>query len=277
MPLRDKRLLITGVATPDSIAFAVAERALLGGAHVTLTAPPRDLERCRAVAALLPRDGAHVVCADLTDDEDVDALSEHLRCAYGTLDGALHAVAFAPREVLYGPFTAAGAERIELAFRTSTWSLAALARAVAPLFPVGGGSLVGLTFHSEGAWPTYNWMGVCKSALEATNRYLARDLGATGSRANLVAAGPLLTRAASGIPGFDLLLKAWEEQAPLAWDPRDAGPVADAVLFLLSDLARAITGEVLHVDGGFHAMGTAPGAAVRTDEEGEPAPSGIAG
>lgn len=251
--LRDKRLVITGVATPDSIAYAVAERALLAGAHVTLTAPPRDFERCRALAEVLPR-AAHAVQVDLTSDEDVAALAEHLRCAYGTVDGAVHAVAYAPREALDGPLTAAGAEGIELAFRTSTWSLAALARAVAPVFPAHGGSLVGLTFHSAGAWGTYNWMGVCKAALEAANRYLARDLGRTGSRANLVAAGPLETRAAGGIPGFDELLRAWAEQAPLVWDPRDPGPVADAVCFLLSDLSRSITGEVLNVDGGFHAM-----------------------
>ena len=259
--LRDKRLLITGVATTDSIAYAVAERALLMGAHVTLAAPPRDFERCREVADLLPR-GAHAVCADLTKDEDLDRLRGHLSCAYGTVDGALHAAAFAPAAAAGGARGAAGQEAIELAFRTRTWSLAGHARAVAPLFPAGGGSLVGLTFHSDGAWPTYNWMGVCKAALEATNRYLARDLGASGGRANLVAAGPLHTRAAGGIPGFDLLLDAWAERAALTWDAHDAGPVADAVTFLLSDLARAITGEVLHVDGGFHAMAAAPVHAV---------------
>jgi enoyl-[acyl-carrier protein] reductase I len=253
MPLRDKRLVITGVATADSIAYAVAERALLAGAHVTLTAPPRDFARCKALAEVLPRQ-AHAVKADLTRDEDIASLREHLRCAYGTVDGALHAVAFAPQSALDGPLSAAGADGVELAFRTSTWSLAALARAVAPLFPPGSGSLVGLTFHSEGAWPTYNWMGVCKSALEAANRYLARDLGPMGARANLVAAGPLHTRAAARIPGFDALLDAWEAQSPLTWDPNDAGPVADAALFLLGDQSRAITGEVLHVDGGYHAM-----------------------
>lgn len=253
MPLRDKRLLITGVATTDSIAFAVAERALLGGAHVTLSAPSRDFERCHEVASYLPG-RAHVVKADLTDDADLAELAEHLRSAYGTVDGALHAVAFAPRETLDGSMIGPDAARIETAFRTSTWSFAGLARAVAPLFPAGGGSLVGLTFHSEGAWPTYNWMGVCKAGLEATGRYLARDLGAQGARANMVAAGPLNTRAASGIPGFQHLIDAWERGSALPWDPNDAGPVADAVCFLLSDLSRAVTGEVLHVDGGYHAM-----------------------
>jgi meromycolic acid enoyl-[acyl-carrier-protein] reductase len=253
MPLRDRRLLITGVATADSIAYAVAEQALLSGAHVTLTAAPRDFEHCRELAEVLPH-GAHVIRADLTRQEDLDRLHEHVRCAYGTLDGVVHAVAFAPREALDGTLADAGPDGVELAFRTSTWSFAGLAAAVAPLFPAGRGSLVGLTFHSDGAWPTYNWMGVCKSALEATNRYLARDLGAQGARANLVAAGPLATRAAGGIPGFDALTRAWAEQAPLHWDVHDARPVADAVLFLLSDLARGITGEVLHVDGGFHAM-----------------------
>ena len=253
MPLRNKKLVITGVATPDSIAYAVAERALLAGAHVTLTAPPRDFERCRDLCERLPHGGAHAVLADLTSAEDLSKLREHLRCSYGTVDGALHAVAFAPRDALDGALADADPAGIELAFRTSTWSLAGLARAVAPLFPPGGGSLVGLTFHSDGAFGTYNWMGVCKAGLEAANRYLARDLGVTGARSNLIAAGPLETRAASGIPGFGQLLDAWATQAPLAWDPRDNGPVADAAVFLLSDAARAITGEVLHVDGGFHA------------------------
>ena len=252
--LRDKRLLITGVATTDSIAYAVAERALLMGAHVTLAAPPRDFERCREVADLLPR-GAHAVCADLTKDEDLDRLRGHLSCAYGTVDGALHAAAFAPAAALDGPMTAAGQEAIELAFRTSTWSLAGLARAVAPLFPAGGGSLVGLTFHSDGAWPTYNWMGVCKAALEATNRYLARDLGAQGIRVNLVAAGPIKTMAAKSIPGFSRFEDVWSEKAPLGWDVTDAGPTAKACVALLSDWFPATTGEIVHVDGGFHAVG----------------------
>lgn len=253
MSLTDRRLLVTGVASPESIAYAVAERALDDGAHVTLTAPPRDLDRCRDLAHTLPGDVA-VVCADLTSTEDLDALQRRLRADGGPLHGAVHAVAYAPAEALDGPFVEAGQAGVELAFRTSAWSLAGLARAVAPLFPAGGGSLVGMTFHSHGAWATYNWMGVCKSALEATNRYLARDLGTVGARANLVAAGPLHTRAAGGIPGFDALLDAWERQAPLRWDATDPGPVADATLFLLDDASRAITGEVLHVDAGFHAM-----------------------
>ena len=146
---------------------------------------------------------------------------------------------------------------MNLAFQTSVFSYASLARALCELAPEEGASLVGLDFDAAGAWPVYNWMGVCKAALESVNRYLARDLGARSIRANLVAAGPLHTRAAGGIPGFDSLLSAWERGAPISWDAGDPTPTADAVCFLLSDLARAVTGEILHVDGGYHAMAAA--------------------
>lgn len=251
--LREKRLLITGVVNPDSIAFAIAERAQLLGAEVALSAPPRDLERATETARTLPRP-ADVIEADLTDPAALAGLTETLASRFGRVDGAVHAVAFAPRDALSGAMADADPAGIELAFRTSAVSLSGLARATAPLFPADGGSLVGLTFHSEGAWPFYNWMGVCKSALESVGRYLARDLGPSRSRVNIVAAGPLRTRAASGIPDFERLVQAWEAQSALPWDPQDAGPVADAICFLLSDLARGITAEVLHVDGGYHAM-----------------------
>jgi enoyl-[acyl-carrier protein] reductase I len=195
-----------------------------------------------------------VLPVDLTAPDDVERLTAHVRARWGRLDGALHAVAFAPADALAGDFLSADAAGVELAFRTSAFSYAALGRVVAELAPPEGAALVGLDFDAAGAWPVYNWMGVCKAALESANRYLARDLGARDIRCNLVAAGPLRTRAASGIPGFGRLLEAWEAQAPMRWDPGDPGPTADAVCFLLSDLARAITGEVLHVDGGYHAM-----------------------
>jgi len=252
--LAGKRILITGVATEDSIAFATARQAEAMGAEVVLTAFPREAER---VGELLAETGAplDVFPLDLTGRSGVEELTGTLRSRYGTFDGALHAVAFAPRDALDGPFMDADPDGIELAFRTSAWSLSNLARLVTELAPDRGASLVGLDFDANGgAWPVYNWMGVCKAALGSTARYLARDLGPRGIRVNLVAAGPLLTRAARGIPRFDALLDAWATTSPLAWSDSDPAPVADSVCFLLSDLARAITGEVLHVDGGYHAM-----------------------
>jgi len=255
--LEGKKLLITGVVTADSIAFATTQRALALGADVLLTAPPRDHERATGVAATL---GCDLVALDVNEPQHWDALRATLRDRWAYLDGALHAVAYAPADALNGDFLAASRESLSLAFHTSTTSYATLARLVADLAPASGGSIVGLDFDAAGAWPTYNWMGVCKAGLEAASRYVARDLGCRGIRSNLIAAGPLETRAAGGIEGFDLLLEAWERRSPLAWDARDPSPVADAVCFLLSDLARAITGELLHVDGGYHAMAsTLPG------------------
>jgi meromycolic acid enoyl-[acyl-carrier-protein] reductase len=252
--LKGKRLLITGVATPDSIATATAARCLELGARVVLTAFPRDLEAAVAVATDLDRE-VTVLPLDLTDRRQADDVARQAASLLGGLDGALHAIAFAPRGVLSGPVTECDPEEVELAFRTSTWTLAELARVVSHHAPPDGASVVGLDFDAgDRAWPVYNWMGVCKAALRSTARYVARDLGPQGIRVNLVAAGPLHTRAAGAIPGFDALLAAWASTAPLAWDPGDARPVADAVCFLLSDLGRAVTGEVLHVDGGYHAM-----------------------
>lgn len=250
--LAGSRVLVTGVVTPDSIAFAVARRAQELGAELVLTALPRVRALALEAAALLPR-SAEVLDADLTSQEDLAALADGLRERFGSLDGALHAVAFAPKGAL-ASFLDAPAADVEVAFRTSVHTYASLARVVRDLAPPTGGSLVGLHFEASRAWPVYEWMGVCKAALVAANQYVARDLGATGSRANLVAAGPLQTRAASGIDGFEELLRSWREQAPLPWDPRDSAPVADAVCFLLSPAARAITGTVLHVDAGHAAM-----------------------
>ncbi|MGZ4305612.1 MAG: SDR family oxidoreductase, partial [Solirubrobacteraceae bacterium] len=163
--------------------------------------------------------------------------------------------AFAPEDGLGGRFLETPPESALTAFQTSAFSLKALGAALADLYPEEGASIVGMDFDASVAWPVYDWMGVAKAALEATSRYLARDLGPRGVRVNLVAAGPLGTVAARGIPGFEELAEMWSRQAPIGWDGEDAGPVADAVLFLLSDLARGITGEIMHVDGGFHAMG----------------------
>ncbi|MEZ5145272.1 MAG: enoyl-ACP reductase FabI [Acidimicrobiales bacterium] len=263
--LRGKKLLITGVVTPESIAYGVARAALLQRAEIVLTAPPRDLAASRETAAGLPVD-VDVLAVDVNDPDDLAALTVALRERWGHLDGALHAVAFGPRDALDGSFLDVDIARLSVAFQTSAASYAGLARVLADLAPRRGASLVGLDFDAGGgAWPTYNWMGVCKQALESVSRYVARDLGPRGIRSNLVAAGPLVTRAASGIPGFQKLLDAWERQSPMPWDPEDPTPVADTVCFLLSDLARAITGEILHVDGGFHAMATGLDGAVAAD------------
>jgi enoyl-[acyl-carrier protein] reductase I len=251
--LDGKRLLISGVVTTDSIAFATAAAAADHGAELVLTALGRDLDRAREAADQLPGDH-DVLEVDLTDAVQLTVLTRTLADRWGGLDGALHAVAFAPREALAGAMTDAGPEAVERAIRTSTYSYASLAGVLADLAPESGGSLVGLDFDASAAWPVYNWMGVCKAGLEALNRYLARDLGPRRIRTNLVAAGPIHTRAAGGIPDFEVLTDAWQERAPIPWDAKDSAPVGDAVCFLLSDLARMVTGEILHVDGGYHAM-----------------------
>ncbi len=233
--LDGRRLLITGVVSEESIAFAVARRAQDLGAQVVLSAFPRDIERARAAAASLPADVPVVPC-DLTVEDDVAALRAGVAERWDALDGALHAVAFAPRAALAGDLLAVPASDLTIAFQTSCVSFAALGGVLRDLAPPAGGALVGLDFDAAGAWPVYNWMGVCKAALEAASRYAARDLGARGIRSNLIAAGPIHTRAAGGIPEFGVLLDAWERQAPLTWDARDTEPVADAACFLFSDL-----------------------------------------
>jgi meromycolic acid enoyl-[acyl-carrier-protein] reductase len=253
MMLEGKRLLVTGVLTKGSIAFTVAERAQQEGAEIVLTGFGRTRRMTERAAARLP-DPPDVLELDVNRPEDFEALVADLRGRWGGLDGALHAIAFAPGDSLGGNFMSAPPESAELAFRTSAYSFKALAEALAPLME-DGGSFVGMDFDATVAWPVYDWMGVAKAALESVSRYLARDLGEQGIRVNLVSAGPVETPAAQGIPGFDGLAGLWQKQAPLGWDTSDPAPVADAVLFLLSDLARAVSGEILHVDGGFHAIG----------------------
>jgi enoyl-[acyl-carrier protein] reductase I len=254
--LRDKRLLITGVVTRDSIAWHVAERAQLAGAEVLLTGFGRGRRMTERAARGLPQP-ADVLELDVNSESDLLALRSEVARRWGTLDGVLHAIAFAPADCLGGDFMATPADSAAQAFTTSAFSLKALTEAMLPLFDESGASVVGLDFDATVAWPAYDWMGVAKAALEAVSRYLARDLGPRGVRVNLVSAGPIETLAAGGIPGFDRLAALWREGAPLGWDVSDQGPVADAVCFLLSDLARGVAGEILHVDGGFHAVGAA--------------------
>ena len=251
--LGGRHLLITGVVTTDSIAFATAVAAQRAGAEIVLSSLPRDLERTRAAADEL-RQPVPVFEADLTVPGDLDHLRAVLHTRWGHLDGVLHAVAFAPREALAGDFVDARIDAVSRAFHASTLSYASLAGLLRDLAPERGGAIVGLDFDAAGAWPVYNWMGVCKAGLEAASRYVARDLGPRRIRSNLVAAGPIHTRAAGGIPEFERLTDAWEAQSPIPWDSKDSAPVADAACFLLSDLARMVTGEILHVDGGYHAM-----------------------
>jgi enoyl-[acyl-carrier protein] reductase I len=252
--LEGKRLVITGVITKDSIAFHVASRALDEGASIVLTSFGRARRMTERAATRLPSSDVEVLELDVNKVSDLEALTSSLRDRWGSVDGVLHAIAFAPEDALGGRFMTTPAESAAAAFQTSAFSLKALAAACEPLMSAGS-SIVGLDFDATVAWPIYDWMGVAKAALESVSRYLARDLGPRGIRVNLVSAGPLGTVAARGIPGFEQLASLWREQAPLGWNVEDPAPVADTICFLLSDYARAISGEILHVDGGFHAIG----------------------
>ena len=254
MDLDGKRFLVTGVATRHSIAFAIAREAQLAGAEVLLTSFGRVRKLTERTARKLP-EPADVLELDLSGDGDLPGLAAEIEARWGGLDGAVHAVAFAPSEALGGRFLETSAEDAELSFRVSAYSFKSLTRTLLPLFPEGGGSVVGLDFDAQLAWPNYDWMGVSKAALEAVNRYLAFELGGRGVRTNLIAAGPVHTMATAAIPGVHELERQWHERSPLRWDTHDPTPVAHAALFLLSDWSRAVTGEILHVDGGFHAVG----------------------
>jgi enoyl-[acyl-carrier protein] reductase I len=256
--LDGKRVLVTGVLTPKSIAFAIAEAAQQAGARVVLTSFGRAMSLTERSARRLDP-SPEVLELDVTSAEQTDAVAAHLQRTWGGLDAAVHAVGYAPEDALGGHFLDTPWESVATAVQVSAFSLKTMARALAPLMPEStGGALVTLTFDAAQAWPIYDWMGPTKAALESIVRYLARDLGPRHVRVNAVAAGPLETVAAKSIPGFGALKASWTRQAPLGWDPADAAPVADAVVFLLSDLARAISGEVLHVDGGFFSQGAPP-------------------
>jgi enoyl ACP reductase len=256
--LTGRKLLVTGVVNRHSIAWEVARQAQEAGAEVVLTGFGRAKRMTERAAAQLP-EPADVLELDVNDVAHLATIHDELDRRWGRLDGVLHAIAFAPADALGGGFMDTPSDSAETAFRTSAFSLKALTAALLPLLerPEDGGAVVGLSFDGTVAWPVYDWMGVSKAALESVARYLARDVGPRGVRVNLVSAGPLETLAAQGIPGFGDLAETWQRQAPLGWDTRDPAPVAAAVLFLLSGAARAITGEIVHVDGGFHAIGAA--------------------
>ncbi|MEU2181603.1 enoyl-ACP reductase FabI [Streptomyces thermolilacinus] len=250
--LEGKRILITGVLMESSIAFHTAKVAQEQGAEVILTAFPRPTLTER-IAKKLPKP-AKVFELDVTDDEHLARVEETVRAELGGLDGVVHSIGFAPQDALGGNFLNTPFESVSTAMHVSAFSLKSLTMACVPLMS-NGGSVVGLTFDAQFAWPQYDWMGPAKAALEATSRYLARDLGERNVRCNLISAGPLRSMAAKSIPGFGELAKVWDERSPLAWDMNDPEPAGRGVVALLSDFFPKTTGEIIHVDGGVHIMG----------------------
>jgi enoyl ACP reductase len=250
--LAGKRLLVTGVITDASIAFSVAKLAQENGATVVLTGFGR-MSLVERIAKRLP-EAAPVIELDVTNPEQLSGLEAKVREHVDGLDGVVHSIGFAPQSCLGGGFLDAPWEDVATALHVSTYSYKSLAMAALPLMGAGG-SVVGLTFDATKAWPVYDWMGVAKAGLESASRYLALHLGKQGIRSNLVSAGPLRTMAAKSIPGFEQFETAWSERAPLGWDLSDQEPAAKAVCALLSDWFPATTGEIVHVDGGYHALG----------------------
>jgi meromycolic acid enoyl-[acyl-carrier-protein] reductase len=251
--LDGKRVLVTGVITEASIAFSAARIAQQEGAQVVLTGFGR-MSLVERVARKLP-EPAPLVELDVTDEDHLATLADKVGEHVSGLDGVVHSIGYAPPSCLGGNFLEAPWPDVATAVHVSAYSLKSLAVASLPLFGDAGGSLVGLTFDATVAWPAYDWMGVAKAGLESTSRYLARELGSRRIRVNLVAAGPVRTMAAKSIPGFATFEDAWGSRAPLGWDNSNADPVARGIAVLLSDWLPATTGEIVHVDGGFHAMG----------------------
>ncbi len=258
--LDGKRILVTGVLTDASLAFAVARTAQQEGAEVVLSGAGRGLSLTRRTSRKLPTE-AEVLEIDVTEPGQLAAAGASLADRWDRLDGLVHAIGYAPPECLGGDIFQADWEQVQVALHVSAYSLKALVEAFRPMLVAAGvdgrpgASVVGLDFDATVAWPQYDWMGVSKAALESLARYLARDLGAERVRVNLVAAGPIKTIAAKSIPGFGAFEDTWAERAPLGWDVLDTDVVARACLALLSDLLPMTTGEILHVDGGVHAIG----------------------
>ena len=253
--LEGKTILVTGILTDQSLAFAIAERAQKEGATVIASGFGRGLSLTRRVLRKLP-ETPELIELDVTDEDQLASAAEAVAGLTSKLDGLVHAIGFAPADCLGSGMLTASAEDVNMAIHISSYSLAALCRTFLPLLEAAeSASVVGLDFDATVAWPLYDWMGVAKASLESLNRYLARDLGPKNIRCNLVAAGPIRTMAAKSIPGFSTFEDNWQTSAPLGWDITDAGPVASATVALLSDLFPATTGEILHVDGGVHAIG----------------------
>jgi meromycolic acid enoyl-[acyl-carrier-protein] reductase len=258
--LEGKRILVTGVLTDASLAFAVARLAQREGAEVVLSGAGRGLSLTKRTARKLP-DEAEVLEIDVTEPEQLASAAAALAARWDRMDGMLHAIAYAPPECLGGDIFQADWEQVQMALHVSAYSLKSLVGAFRPLLAAAatnggtGASVVGLDFDATVAWPAYDWMGVSKAALESLSRYLARDLGPDRIRVNLVAAGPIKTMAAKSIPGFNAFEDTWSDRAPLGWDVLDTDVVARACIALMSDLLPMTTGEMLHVDGGVHAVG----------------------
>lgn len=248
--LEGKRILVTGVLTESSIAFAAARLAQEQGAEVILSSFGRQMKITTIIAERLPKP-APVIELDATSEEDLAALPERLG---GNIDGIVHAIAFAPKDALGGVFLDTPFESVSTAIHVSAYSLKSIAVAAKSVLNPGAG-IVGLTFDATVAWPAYDWMGVAKAAMESTSRYLAKYMGPDKVRVNLVSAGPLKTTAAKSIPGFDAFEDVWGDRAPLGWDQTDTEPAGKAIVALLSDWFPATTGELVHVDGGLHSTG----------------------
>jgi meromycolic acid enoyl-[acyl-carrier protein] reductase len=231
MLLEGRNLVITGVLTPASIAFEAARVAQEDGANIVLTSFGKAMGLTARTARRLP-DPPDVLELDVNEPSHIDRLRDDLSSRWGRVDGLLHAIAFAPNDALGGTFLDTPWESASFAFQTSAYSLKALTTGLLPLMKEHGGGVVSMDFDASVAWPVYDWMGV-----------------------SCVSAGPVRTMAARSIPGFDLLAQGWASRAPLKWDVKDPEPVARTIAFLLSDWARMITGEIVHVDGGYHAMG----------------------
>ncbi|MFM7686896.1 MAG: enoyl-ACP reductase FabI [Actinomycetota bacterium] len=251
--LDGKKLVITGVLTDASLAYGVAELAQREGADIVLTGAGRALSLTQRTARKLPSP-VDVFELDVTRTDHLESVREAVAAKWGRVDGVLHSIGFAPEACLGDDFMAPTWDDVSVAIHVSAYSLKALADAFVPLMGTGG-SIVGLDFDNRVAWPAYNWMGVAKSALESVSRYLAKELGPRGIRCNLVAAGPVKTIAAKSIPGFRKFEDVWDDRAPLGWDVTDSSAVAKACVALLSDWFPATTGEMVHVDGGYHAVG----------------------
>lgn len=251
--LTGKNVLITGVLTDQSIAFQVARIAHEQGANIALTSFGRTMSLTKRTAGRIA-DDIPIIELDVTSTENLDALAANVSEHFDRLDGVLHSIGFAPESCLGGNFLATPWEDVSVAVHISAYSLKSLATACQPLM-TNGGSIVGLDFDATVAWPAYDWMGVAKAALESTSRYLARDLGPSKIRVNLVSAGPIRTMAAKSIPGFEHFEEVWSTRAPLGWDVTDPIPTAQACVALLSDWFPATSGEIIHVDGGMHSQG----------------------
>lgn len=259
MLLEGKKILVTGVLTDDSIAWHVARISQEEGAEIVVTGFGRGLRLTERSVGRLP-ESCDVLELDINDPAHVESLVFDLDNRWGRVDGALHAIAFAPGDALGGNFLNTPVESAQTAFTTSAFSYKTLAVALRPLLQkAGGGGLVTLDFDNTQAWPAYDWMGVAKSALQSVTRYLARDLGPDKIRVNAVSAGPLATVAAKSIPGFERFDEVWTERSPLTWDTSDPDPVARMVCVLMSDWAKMTSGEIVHVDGGFHAVAAGSG------------------